>query len=92
MSVTRRSLFRTTAVVAGSIASATLVPIALAQSSSGTSEGNQLSKQAADYRSAPNGDQRCSLCTNFQSPSACLVVAGVVVPNGWCKLFKPKSG
>lgn len=93
MNISRRHLFQTTAILAGTIASASFVPIALAQTSqSDPSSGNgQVTKQAAQYQDQPNGPQQCSLCANFQAPSACLVVSGPVTPNGWCKLFKSKA-
>lgn len=90
MSLSRRELFHSTALLAGTFASAAVVPLALAQSDG--PGGGQVTKQVADYRTEPNGQQRCSLCANFQAPSGCVVVSGVVVPNGWCRLFKPKSG
>ncbi len=93
MNISRRHLFHTTALLAGTVASVSVVPIAFAQVSQSAqpSQGSQVSKQAAQYQDQPNGQQRCSLCANFQAPSACLIVGGAVSPNGWCKLFKPKS-
>ena len=52
---------------------------------------NQMSKDQAKYRDQPNGDQQCSTCTNFLSPSGCSVVSGQVSPNGWCQFFQAKS-
>ena len=91
MNISRRHLFHTTAIFAGTIASAAVVPIALALGSASASDGSQVSKQAAQYQDQPNGRQSCSLCANFQAPSACVIVSGAVAPNGWCKLFKPKG-
>lgn len=87
MNISRRHLFQTTALIVGTVASAAVVPAAFAQDRSTGSA--QVTKQAAQYQDQPNGQQRCSLCSNFQAPSACLVVSGAVSPNGWCKLFKP---
>ena len=94
MRISRRHLFQTTALLAGTFASAAFVPIALAQSSQSDppSGGSQVSKQDAQYQDHPNGQQSCSLCANFQAPSGCVVVSGTVAPNGWCKLFKAKGG
>lgn len=91
MNISRRHLFHTTAILAGTVASTAIVPLAFAQVSDQTSGGSQVSKQAAQYQDQPNGQQRCSLCANFQAPSACLVVNGTVSPSGWCKLFKAKG-
>ena len=51
----------------------------------------QVTQQAAGYQTQPNNDQRCALCAHFQPPASCQVVQGTIVPNGWCKLFSPKS-
>lgn len=93
MNISRRHLFHTTAITAATVVSAAIVPLAFAQTSpSGQASGaSQVTKQAAQYQDQPNGQQRCSLCANFQAPSACLVVSGTVAANGWCKLFKAKS-
>ena len=50
-----------------------------------------VSKQNAGYQDQPHDQQRCSLCTHFVAPSSCQVVVGTIVPNGWCKLFAPKT-
>lgn len=93
MNFSRRHLFQTTAMLAGTIASVAVVPIALAQTSQSgqSSGGTQVSKQAAQYQDKPNGQQSCAACANFQPPSTCVVVSGAVAPNGWCKLFKAKG-
>ena len=43
------------------------------------------------YRDRPMYDQRCGLCTMFRSPHTCTAVAGVISPQGWCKIFKRKT-
>jgi hypothetical protein len=95
MAVSRRHLIKTAATIATSAGSAAFAARVLAHSPSSanvrSAEGAQVDKQNAQYQDQPNGQQRCSLCANFQAPSACLVVTGTVSPNGWCKLFKAKS-
>jgi hypothetical protein len=95
MTVSRRHLIKTAATIATTVGSAAFAAHALARSTTSTNtrsaEGAQVNKQDAQYQNQPNGQQRCSLCANYQAPSACLVVAGSVTPNGWCNLFKAKS-
>lgn len=94
MTISRRHLFQTTAMLAGTIASAVFVPIALAQSSQSdqSAGGSQVSKEDAQYQDHPNGQQSCSHCANFEAPSGCVLVTGTVAADGWCKLFKAKGG
>jgi hypothetical protein len=47
----------------------------------------KLSKTEAKYQDHPNGQQRCGICLQFKPPGACQVVAGTVVPTGWCQFF-----
>jgi hypothetical protein len=95
MAVSRRHLIKTAATIATSVGSAAFGARVLAHSTtsanSRSAAGAPVNKQDAQYQDQPNGQQRCSLCANFQAPSACMVVAGSVAPNGWCKLFKAKS-
>ena len=51
---------------------------------------NKMSQKAMSYRPTPNGNQRCDNCGNFQAPSSCKLVDGVIVPNGWCVLYRLK--
>ncbi len=47
-------------------------------------------QSAAGYQATPNGDKHCDGCSHFAPPSSCKVVAGVISPSGWCKLFAAK--
>jgi hypothetical protein len=51
----------------------------------------KVSRAIAEYRAAPNGDQRCAACSNFLPPNGCKFVEGDVSQNGWCQLFTPKT-
>ena len=51
---------------------------------------------AVKYQTHPNGANQCSKC-NYFIPGAsatasghCKVVAGDILPNGWCQLFAAK--
>ena len=95
MAVSRRHLIKSAATIATSVGSAAFAARVFARSTTSAASrlaaGAPVSQQDAQYQDQPNGQQRCSLCTNFQAPSACLVVAGAVSLSGWCKLFKAKS-
>ncbi len=49
---------------------------------------NKLPQTAVAYRPTPNGDKKCSNCVLFEAPDACKNVAGVVIPDGFCILWK----
>jgi hypothetical protein len=35
--------------------------------------------------------KKCSNCTLFKAPAACLVVKGKIAPNGYCTAYAPKA-
>jgi hypothetical protein len=45
------------------------------------------SKASVNY-SKGTMKEHCGLCTHFQTPNACELVAGHIVPSYWCRLFK----
>jgi hypothetical protein len=51
----------------------------------------KIPQATVQYQTTPKNGQMCSICVNFQPPSACKIVAGTIVPNGWCIAFGPKS-
>ncbi|WP_372912720.1 high-potential iron-sulfur protein, partial [Salinigranum sp.] len=57
--------------------------------------GSLASKDAVNYKSSPNGGQKCSGCTyyiedkNGDDLGACSIVQGTIEPNGWCASFVP---
>jgi hypothetical protein len=55
----------------------------------GTMGGN-VSKAEAQYRDAPNGEQRCGGCVHFIGPNSCSIVEGPISPNGWCRFFRAR--
>ena len=50
----------------------------------------KMSPKAMSYQAKPNGNQRCENCANFQPPTACKVVDGMISPSGWCILYRAK--
>lgn len=58
---------------------------------SAASAAQRLEKSAAGYRGWPMGGQSCRICA-FHRPrqtggDGCSMVAGSVVPSGWCAVF-----
>ena len=43
------------------------------------------------YQKTPKNGQQCSTCVNYDPPSACKIVAGAIVPEGWCIAYGPKT-
>ena len=51
----------------------------------------KVAQKDVQYQETPKDGNKCSLCTNFQPPNACAIVAGTISPNGWCVAFAPKA-
>lgn len=47
----------------------------------------KMTRQQAQYQDTPNGIYSCGMCTLFEPPKDCKVVAGEVSKDGWCKAF-----
>jgi len=86
MLITRRH-----AVGLGACAAVGSATLALAGSPRIAAAAPQVTQEAAGYQPQPNGDQRCAFCVHFRAPASCELVQGTIVPNGWCKLYRPKS-
>ena len=63
---------------------------ALAEAGPGRSETKAAQKMVG-YQSKPMGAAQCNNCKNFEAPSSCKVVDGVVAPTGWCRLYAQKK-
>jgi len=48
---------------------------------------DKMTWQQAEYQDTPNGIYSCAVCTLFEPPKDCKVVAGEVSKDGWCKAF-----
>ena len=83
--LSRRSVLREAALLAGAALTASMVPRkeALAQ--------QKASQQAMQYQDKANGDKRCSNCLSFIPPSGCAIVEGTVSPNGYCLAWAKKN-
>ena len=80
----RRSMLQSAALFTAGTLAATLIPSERAQA-------QKTPKTAVSYQDKPNNGQKCADCNFFQPPKACSVVDGDISPDGWCKLFTPKT-
>jgi hypothetical protein len=83
--LSRRSVLRGAALLAGAALTAEIVPSkeALAQ--------QKASQEAMQYHDKPNGDKRCSNCLSFIPSNSCTIVEGAVSPNGYCLAWAKKT-
>ncbi|MGH7038409.1 MAG: hypothetical protein ACREFK_00790 [Stellaceae bacterium] len=86
--VSRRSLFTAAAAILGGFAASALGWMAPRSAAAAT---KKIAQKVAQYQDTPKGSQHCALCTHFEPPSSCQLVAGKISPNGWCILFSPKK-
>jgi hypothetical protein len=83
--LSRRSLLRRAAGLAGVSLAGTFIPIRLA------SAQQKVAKEAMKYQDKPNGDMKCDNCMQFVAPSSCKVVDGTISPNGYCIAWVKKA-
>jgi hypothetical protein len=74
----RRKVMR---AVAGGVSAGLLLRI------SPTKAEEKMTRQQAEYRDTPNGLYSCAMCSLFEPPQYCKVVAGEVSKDGWCRVF-----
>ena len=84
---------RTILIRAAALSSLPLLALATGAEAAGT-----LPKANANYQDKPKGGKACSMCAYYipgakpSAPGQCKVVAGAIVPTGWCTLFAAKPG
>lgn len=50
------------------------------------------SKSSVEFQHPAKGMDHCRNCKFFEEPqNRCQKVAGVILPNAWCRLFKEKA-
>jgi len=52
-----------------------------------TKAEEKMTRQQAEYQDTPNGLYSCAMCSLFEPPKYCKVVAGEISKEGWCKVF-----
>ncbi|TIM36012.1 MAG: twin-arginine translocation signal domain-containing protein [Mesorhizobium sp.] len=55
----------------------------------GPMAAGKTTKALALYQDTPNRGRRCGGCTHFREPNGCEIVAGAIIPNGWCRFHEP---
>jgi hypothetical protein len=81
--LSRRTLFRNAAALAGGLA--VLIGSAMPALA-------KMAQAAAGYQATTKGDQNCAGCALFQAPGSCTLIDGAISPTGWCKFFSKRSG
>lgn len=51
----------------------------------------KLAQDLVQYQKTPKDGQQCDACVNWVAPNACNIVAGTIVPTGYCVAFAPKG-
>jgi len=82
--LTRRSMLRCAALLAGGTLAAGVIQIKPAYA-------QKAGKEAVKYQDSPKDGQKCADCLYFQAPGSCAVVEVAISPNGWCSLYNKKS-
>ena len=85
--VSRRTVLRNATLISGG---GVLMAAGLAVAPS-LAKSTKLPPAAVGYQSHPMGRARCDNCSQWESPSSCKVVTGVLKPDGWCSLYGPKA-
>jgi hypothetical protein len=78
MSVTRRAFFQTSLAIVGGVG---LAGLASRQASA------KIAPNLIGYQTDPEGGHDCAGCKLFEPPNACRSVAGVISPDGWCRMW-----
>jgi hypothetical protein len=50
----------------------------------------KVAQKVVHYQDTPKGALQCDNCLQFEAPSSCKVVDGVVAPSGWCQVYVKK--
>ncbi|MFL5254091.1 MAG: hypothetical protein ACJ8AI_14570 [Rhodopila sp.] len=53
---------------------------------------DKIAQAQVQYQTTPKDGQQCDKCVNWEAPNSCKIVAGTILPQGWCIAFAPKSG
>jgi hypothetical protein len=86
--LSRRDLLEGAAIVA---VSTTATIVLRHRAEADVSEAEKISQADAKYQSTPNGQQRCEICIQFESPDHCKIVRSPISANGWCQYFAARE-
>lgn len=87
-----RRKFLETSLLGAALASATVLSaVGKGRSDVDAPAGGKMSKAAAHYQYHPRGGEQCGGCAHFRPPGSCEIVAGRIVPNGWCRYYERRA-
>jgi hypothetical protein len=78
------------------IGAATLAGLPILAAATQAQAAGTMPKANVHFQTTPKGANQCSKCNYFlpgASPTAtgkCKIIAGDIVPTGWCTMFAPK--
>ncbi|PPQ30653.1 high-potential iron-sulfur protein [Rhodopila globiformis] len=49
----------------------------------------KIAPEMVQYQRTPKDGNKCATCVNFEPPDTCKIVAGKVIPEGWCIAYAP---
>ena len=78
--LSRRSMLRSAALLAGGTLAAAVIQVKPAYA-------QKAGKEAVKYQDSPKDGQKCSDCLYFQAPGSCAVGDGTISPTGWGSLY-----
>ena len=55
-------------------------------------QDEKIAQELVQYQNQPKDGQQCNKCAQWVEPNACKIVAGVIVPQGYCVAYAPKEG
>ena len=84
----RRSILQ---AALGFFAAVSARPATLAFAEAELSEEEKIAHVDAQYQASPKGQQRCSICLQFEPPDRCKIVRVPIYPDGWCQFFAARD-
>lgn len=82
----RREILKLGALGLGAIGAMSVASGAKAQT-----VAKKAQQKAVMYQTSPKNGKQCSECQHFETPHACRIVDGEIVPEGYCILFAKKA-
>lgn len=90
--LTRRRIFQAGLAAVGGVVAVSGVRSAAAETLAGKQLAqDKIAQNLVQYQKTPKDGAKCSTCVNFEPPNQCKIVAGDIVPDGWCIAYAPKQ-
>ena len=55
-------------------------------------QDEKIAQELVQYQNQPKDGQQCNKCAQWVEPNACKIVAGKILPQGYCVAYAPKEG